>query len=90
MVKNPPANAGDMGSIPGLGRSQMLQGNEHGLPQPRSLHAASTETHAPRAWAPPQEKLPQWEAHAPHLESTPPAATRNSLLSAKNKSTNLF
>ena len=49
MVKNPPANAGDMGSIPGLGRSQMLHGNEHGAPQPRSLHAASTEAHAPRA-----------------------------------------
>ena len=27
MVKNPPANAGDMGSIPGLGRSHMLWSN---------------------------------------------------------------
>ena len=27
VVKNPPANAGDMGSIPGLGRFYMLQGN---------------------------------------------------------------
>ena len=26
-VKNPPANAGDMGSISGLGRSHMPQGN---------------------------------------------------------------
>ena len=25
--KNPPANAGDMGSNPGLGRSHMLQSN---------------------------------------------------------------
>ena len=25
--KNPPANAGDMGSIPDLGRSHMLQSN---------------------------------------------------------------
>ena len=25
VVKNPPANAGDMGLIPGLGRSHMLQ-----------------------------------------------------------------
>ena len=25
MVKNPPANAGDMGSIPGLGRLHMPQ-----------------------------------------------------------------
>ena len=27
VVKNPPAKAGDMGSIPGLGRFHMLQGN---------------------------------------------------------------
>ena len=27
VVKNPPASAGDMGSIPGLGRSHMLRSN---------------------------------------------------------------
>ena len=27
VVKNPPDNAGNMGSIPGLGRSHMLQSN---------------------------------------------------------------
>ena len=27
VVKNPPANAGDMGSSPGPGRSHMLQSN---------------------------------------------------------------
>ena len=27
VVKNPPANAGDSGSIPGPGRSHMLQSN---------------------------------------------------------------
>ena len=27
VVKNPPADAGDMGSIPGQGRSHMPQGN---------------------------------------------------------------
>ena len=27
VVKNPPTNAGDMGSIPGLGRSHMLWSN---------------------------------------------------------------
>ena len=27
VVKNPPANAGDTGSSPGLGRSHMLQSN---------------------------------------------------------------
>ena len=28
VVKNPPANEGDTGSIPGPGRSHMLQGTE--------------------------------------------------------------
>ena len=27
LIKNPPVNAGDMGSIPGMGRFHMLQGN---------------------------------------------------------------
>ena len=34
MVKNPPANAGDMGSSPGPGRSHMPQSNEARVPQP--------------------------------------------------------
>ena len=33
MVKNPPANAGDMGSTPGLGRVHMLQGDLAHAPQ---------------------------------------------------------
>ena len=33
MVKNPLANAGDMGSIPGIGRSHMQQGNYACTPQ---------------------------------------------------------
>ena len=41
MVENLPANAGDMGSIPGLGRSHMPS-------------AAITEANAPRARAPQQ------------------------------------
>ena len=39
VVMNPPANAGDMGSIPGPGRFHMLQGNKAPVPQllsPRS------------------------------------------------------
>ena len=71
MVKNPPANAGDMGSIPGLGRSHMPQSNEARAPQllslrsrahkPQllSLRATITEAHVPRARAPQQEKPPQ-------------------------------
>ena len=37
VVKNPPANAGDMGSIPGPGRFHMLWGNEAPEPQLLSL-----------------------------------------------------
>ena len=55
MVKNLPANAGDMGSIPGLGRSHMLQSNE-------AMH------HKYRAHAWQQEKPPSGEAHTPNKE----------------------
>ena len=37
VVKNSPANAGDMDSIPGPGRSHMPQGNKAHAPQPLSL-----------------------------------------------------
>ena len=40
-------------------------------PQPPSLHAATTEDHMPRACALQPEKSPQWEAHAPQVESNP-------------------
>ena len=39
MVKNPPANAGDTGSSPGLGRSHMPRSNEARAPQLLSLHS---------------------------------------------------
>ena len=41
MVKNPPANAGDMGSIPGLERSHMPCDNEAQAPQLLSLSIQS-------------------------------------------------
>ena len=44
VVKNPPANEGDMGSIPDLGRSYMLQGNQASVSQLLSLCS--------RAWEP--------------------------------------
>ena len=39
MVKNLPANTGDMGSIPGSGRFHRLQDNQVHAPQPLSLGA---------------------------------------------------
>ena len=41
MVENPPANAGDTGSSPGLGRSPMPQNNWAREPQLLSLHVWS-------------------------------------------------
>ena len=69
-VENPPANAGDMGSIPGPGRSHMPQSNKACAqllslcsiarePQLLSPHATTTEDRVPRARAPQQEKPPQ-------------------------------
>ena len=64
VVKNPPANAGDMGSIPDLERSHMPQGNLAWVPQLLNLcskahvpqllspHAPTTEAHMPSASAP--------------------------------------
>ena len=71
MVKNLPANAGDMGLSPGLGRSHMPRSNLARAPQLLSLcsrarelqllrlHATTTEARMPRARALQQEKPPQ-------------------------------
>ena len=68
VVKNPPANAGGTGLIPGPGRFHMLQSNKAHVPQLLSLcsrahepqllspHATTTEAHVPRARALQQEK----------------------------------
>ena len=56
VVKNPPANVGDMGSSPGPGRSHMPWSNQACAPQLLSLRATTTEVRAPRSHAPQQEK----------------------------------
>ena len=83
VVKNPPANAGDMGSSPSPGRSRMPQSNKARAPQllsllsrarePQllSLRVTATEACARRANAPQQEKPPQWEARAPQWRVAP-------------------
>ena len=83
MVKNLPANAGDMGSSPGPGRSHMPRSNEAHAPQllnlrsrarkPQLLNLCTTTTdaHTPRAHAPQQEKPPQWEACSPQQSVAP-------------------
>ena len=69
--KNPAANAGDMGLIPGLGHFHIRLNNKAHVPQllsplssackPHLLspHAAATEAHSPRACAPQPEMPPQ-------------------------------
>ena len=63
VVENLPANAGDTGSSPGLGRSHMPWSNWAHAPQLLSPRATTTEACMPRAQALQQEKPPQWEAH---------------------------
>ena len=59
VVRDLPANAGDTGSSPGLGRSHMPRSNWAREPQLLSPCATTTETCAPGAHAPQQEKPPQ-------------------------------
>ena len=61
-VRNSPANAGDMGSIPGPGRFQMLWNNKaHMLQSP----GATTTELACLEPVPQQKKPPQQEVLAP-------------------------
>ena len=57
--KNPPANAGDTGLIPGLGRFHMHRATKACAPQRLSPRAATIEACAPGAHVPQQEKLPR-------------------------------
>ena len=49
MVKTPPANTGDTGSIPDPGRSHMPWSNEAHTPQPLSLRSATRGATAVRS-----------------------------------------
>ena len=61
VVKNPPANAGDTGSIPGLRRSDTPRGNQAHEPQLLRLRSRAREQQllrlaCPRACVPRREK----------------------------------
>ena len=85
VVKSLPAKAGDLGLIPGLGRSHMPQSSWAHAPKttvcsgarerqplhPRVQLLNSTHPH-PAAWASCRERSRWWEAHAPQLERSPP------------------
>ena len=61
VVKNPPANAGDTGSSPGLGSSHMPRSNWAREPQLLSLRVTTREE----------------ETHMPQLERSPSFATKD-------------
>ena len=75
MDKNPPANAGDTGLIPGAERPHMPQSNQARVPQLPSPHAATTEAHMSRAYAPQQEKPAQWQSPCAATGEQPPITT---------------
>ena len=75
VVKDPPTNTGDMGSIPGLGRSHMSRSHEASAPQLLKLCSRAQELQLLRPtcpWASAlQQKRPlKWEVHAPQLEKS--------------------
>ena len=76
VVKNPPANAGDTGSIP-------VQEDPHATEQ---LNPCSTITQ-PAHLKPPQEKPPQWEVLA-HRNSRKPARRNKDPAQPKNGTKN--
>ena len=90
VVKNPPVNAGDMGSIPGPGRPHMLRGNSARVPQLLSLCSRARERQllSPRAL---ESVLPTREAtavrslHTPTTESPPPPALQLEKSPHRNK-----
>ena len=83
VVKNPPANAGDAGLIPGPGISHMPQSNQARAPRLLSLCSGAWKAQlpahvpqllkplSPKACAPQLEKPPQWEACPSQQQSSP-------------------
>ena len=73
-LKNLSANAGNMGSIPGLGRSYMPQGNSAWMPPLLSLCSRAQELQLlkPACLKPllQQEKPPQRQVQAPQLQTS--------------------
>ena len=76
MIKNLPANMGDMSSVSGLGRSYVLGNNK--VLRAQLLYS--------RAHALQQEKSPQREACTPQLEKAPVQQQRPNI--AKNEHIN--
>ena len=80
VVKNPPANAGNMSSIPGPGRSHMLRSNSAHAPQLWSLcaqsHALQREGATMRSPCTETRAARRGQPRAPKPEQPPTTATR--------------
>jgi len=79
LVKNPSANAGDTGLMPGPGRVHILWRNQARAPQLLSPSTKTTEARAPRACAPRREKPLRREARAPQRRAALLGTTRETL-----------
>ena len=80
LVRDLPANAGDMGLIPDLGGSHLPHNDQAHVPQLLSLDSRAWELQLPkptypRAWAPQEQKPLQRKACAPKLECAPTLCT---------------
>ena len=102
VVKNPPARAGDVASIPGPGRPHTAWGIKPvcaPTPEPAlwspggtilSPRAATAEARAPGAPGPQRERPPRGKAHSPQPERSPRALKPQGAraATARNKQTN--
>ena len=80
VVKNPLANAGDMGSIPGLGRFHMLRGNEACSTQLLSPPATTTEARVLEGlWSATRETTAMRSPHTTTREEPPLTPTTKAL-----------
>ena len=76
--KNPPDNAGNMGSIPGLERSHMPQNNLAHVPQlPKPRH--------PKACAPQESSPCSLKLEKAHMQLQRPSTTKNNNKINKNE-----
>ena len=96
VVKSLPTSAGDTSLIPYLGRSHILRSNWAHAPQLWNLCSRAQEPQVlkavrPIACAQQHEKPPQWEAHAPQLETSPCSPQlEKSLHNSKDPKINFF
>jgi len=72
VVKDPPANAGDMGLIPGLGRSHVLGATKPVCHNYWACTLQLLKHLRARAHALQEEKSSQWETCTPQLEGSSP------------------